>query len=67
MKLTELLETINPYEKKLYKPYIIAEAGVNHEGSMELAKRLCDEALEGGASFHFKLYIFYYILLHKNV
>jgi N-acetylneuraminate synthase len=49
MKLTELFETINPYEKKLYKPYIIAEAGVNHEGSMELAKRLCDEALEGGA------------------
>lgn len=31
------------------KPYIIAEAGVNHEGSMELAKRLIDEAAEGGA------------------
>lgn len=30
-------------------PYIIAEIGVNHEGSMELAKRLIDEALEGGA------------------
>ena len=30
-------------------PYIIAEAGVNHEGSMDLAKRLIDEALEGGA------------------
>lgn len=30
-------------------PYIIAEAGVNHEGSMELAKRLVDEAAEGGA------------------
>jgi len=49
MKLKELFNTINSYEKKLYKPYIIAEAGVNHEGSMELAKRLCDEALEGGA------------------
>lgn len=31
------------------KPYIIAEIGVNHEGSMELAKRLIDEAAEGGA------------------
>lgn len=49
MKLKELFKTINPYEKKLYKPYIIAEVGVNHEGSMELAKRLVDEAKEGGA------------------
>ena len=32
-----------------HKPYIIAEAGVNHEGSMELAKRLIDEAQEGSA------------------
>jgi len=31
------------------KPYLIAEIGVNHEGKMELAKRLIDEALEGGA------------------
>ena len=31
------------------KPYMIAEAGVNHEGSMDLAKRLIDEAAEGGA------------------
>ena len=30
-------------------PYIIAEAGVNHEGSMDLAKRLIDEAAESGA------------------
>ena len=30
-------------------PYIIAEAGVNHEGKMDLAKRLIDEAKEGGA------------------
>jgi sialic acid synthase SpsE len=30
-------------------PYIIAEIGVNHEGSMELAKRLIDEAASGGA------------------
>ena len=49
MKLVEIFSAINPYEKKLYKPYIIAEAGVNHEGSIEIAKRLCDEAKEGGA------------------
>jgi N-acetylneuraminate synthase len=30
-------------------PFFIAEAGVNHEGSMDLAKRLIDEASEGGA------------------
>lgn len=49
MKLKELFENINPFETKLYRPYIIAEVGVNHEGSMELAKRLVDEAKEGGA------------------
>lgn len=49
MKIIELFKTINPYEKKLYKPYVIAEIGVNYEGSMELAKRLVDEAKEGGA------------------
>jgi N-acetylneuraminate synthase len=31
------------------RPYIIAEAGVNHEGKMELAERLIGEAAEGGA------------------
>lgn len=31
------------------RPYVIAEAGVNHEGSMDLAKRLIEEAKEGGA------------------
>jgi sialic acid synthase SpsE len=30
-------------------PYIIAEIGVNHEGDMDLAKRLIREAKEGGA------------------
>ena len=49
MKLLELFKYLNPYERKLYKPYIIAEVGVNHEGSMDLAKRLIDEAKEGGA------------------
>ena len=49
MKLEQLFKTINPYEKLLHKPYMIAEIGVNYEGSMELAKRLVDEAKEGGA------------------
>jgi N-acetylneuraminate synthase len=47
MKLVEFLAAYN--SRQLTKPYIIAEAGVNHEGSMELAKRLIDEAAEGGA------------------
>jgi N-acetylneuraminate synthase len=49
MKILELFKNFNPCENKLYKPYIIAEAGVNHEGSMDTAKRLVDEAKEGGA------------------
>ena len=31
------------------QPYVVAEAGVNHEGRMDLAKRLIEEAREGGA------------------
>ena len=31
------------------RPYIIAEIGVNHEGSLEQAKKLIDLAKEGGA------------------
>jgi len=49
MKIKELFQSFNPYENKLHKPYVIAEIGVNYEGSMELAKRLVDEAKEGGA------------------
>jgi len=47
MQLVNFLNTYNP--NILAKPYIIAEAGVNHEGSMDIAKRLIDEAAEGGA------------------
>ena len=36
-------------EDEFKRPYLIAEAGVNHEGSMETAKRLIEEAKEGGA------------------
>lgn len=38
-----------PQENSLPMPYVIAEAGVNHEGSMDLAHRLICEAKEGGA------------------
>jgi sialic acid synthase SpsE len=40
---------INPFENIIHRPYIIAEAGVNHEGSMAIAKKLIEEAKEGGA------------------
>lgn len=46
----KIIEFIKNYKSdRISTPYIIAEAGVNHEGSMELAKRLIDEAAEGGA------------------
>jgi len=47
MSIIQFLNNYNP--KIINRPYVIAEAGVNHEGSMELAKRLIDEAAEGGA------------------
>lgn len=47
MKITDFLNNYDP--SRITLPYIIAEAGVNHEGSMDLAKRLIDEAQEGGA------------------
>jgi N-acetylneuraminate synthase len=48
--MTKLTDFLDGYDaRKLARPYIIAEAGVNHEGSMDLAKRLIDEAAEGGA------------------
>ena len=49
-KKTQILDLFDSKGKGwLFNPYIIAEAGVNHEGSMDLAKRLIDEAKEGGA------------------
>jgi len=49
MKILELLNKGVDTNKPIVKPYIIAEVGVNHEGSMATAKRLVDEAKEGGA------------------
>ncbi|AEH44615.1 N-acetylneuraminate synthase [Thermodesulfatator indicus DSM 15286] len=48
-KLLKLFKDFNSYDQRIYVPYIIAEAGVNHEGKMDLAKRLIEEAKEGGA------------------
>lgn len=45
--ITEIFKNYNP--DIINKPYVIAEAGVNHEGEMDLAKRLIDEAARGGA------------------
>ncbi len=49
MKLKKLIDNYDPLDLALKPPYIIAEAGVNHEGDMELAKRLIREAKIGGA------------------
>ncbi len=50
MKITDLFINHNNNNlTKVHYPYIIAEAGVNHECSMDLAKRLICEAKEGGA------------------
>ena len=49
MKLAELINSRNRNDKKLYKPFIIAEVGVNHECSMTIAKQLVKEAKEAGA------------------
>lgn len=51
MRLTEIFSTRAACARSagIQRPYIIAEAGVNHEGSMDIARRLVDEACAGGA------------------
>jgi len=49
MKLIDLFFESNCFNSKIRWPYIIAEAGVNHECNMDIARRLIDEAAEGGA------------------
>ncbi len=57
MKLIELFDNYTFKKHFEYKPYVIAEAGVNHEGDMNIAKRLIDEAKKGGAdSIKFQSY-----------
>lgn len=50
MKILELFENKTAANDCIIEPYIIAEAGVNHEGDINLAKRLIFEAKEGGAN-----------------
>ena len=40
---------INPYKNSEKLPFIIAEIGINHNGSLEIAKKLIDMAKECGA------------------
>jgi N-acetylneuraminate synthase len=47
MDLLKIFENYDP--DVIHRPFVIAEAGVNHEGEMDLAKRLIDEAALGGA------------------
>ena len=49
MNLKSLFDEFSASSDQWVRPYLIAEAGVNHEGNMELAKRLVDDAAEGGA------------------
>lgn len=49
MKFSDFLKTVSANSYKLSTPFIIAEAGVNHEGDINIAKRLIDEAKVGGA------------------
>ena len=50
MRLNNLFDKSGTGINMLTRPYIIAEAGVNHEGDMDLAYRLISEAKEGGAN-----------------
>jgi len=49
MGLADLIAAYRPDVPAVRRPLIIAEAGVNHEGSMETARLLIEQAAEGGA------------------
>lgn len=49
MNLNEYIVRHSIKDQKTIDPVIIAEAGVNHEGSMSIAKKMIEEAREGGA------------------
>lgn len=49
MTLADLIVAHTPGDRAVQRPFVIAEAGVNHEGSMDVARRLIDEAAAGGA------------------
>ena len=49
MNLIDIITLHAAPTRQIAFPYIIAEVGVNHEGSMDIARRLIDEAQQGGA------------------
>jgi N-acetylneuraminate synthase len=49
MNIAEIITAESSSELLSRLPLVIAEAGVNHEGSIEIAKRLIEEAAQGGA------------------
>ena len=60
MRIVNLIKNESSLDKDIKKPYIIAEIGVNHEGSMDIAKRLINDAKEGGAdAVKFQSYILF--------
>lgn len=48
MKISEVFEDYKNGNNKIRKPYIIAEAGVNHEGSLDTAKMQIEQAADAG-------------------
>lgn len=48
MKIAQIFDVCTP-PLRIQPPFVIAEAGVNHEGDMNIARRLIDEAAEAGA------------------
>lgn len=49
MSLSQLIAGTTPAFRQPTRPFVIAEAGVNHEGDMATARRLIDEAAGAGA------------------
>ena len=51
MILSNLINDYNRINNNIInKPYLIAEAGVNHECDIDLAKKLIEDAAAGGAN-----------------
>lgn len=48
-KILGYFEEYRPRAYRIARPYVIAEIGVNHEGSIDMAKRLIELAKQGGA------------------
>lgn len=49
MDIANFINNKGPWTDSFRRPFVIAEAGVNHEADMDLAYRLINEAKEGGA------------------